>query len=298
MKRKTTKREPVVVDASLIRHRERGTEAREKIVEQKAVVKAEPRAPIQVNADIISSLVLNGDLRAMKPEQKVEYYNRFCSALGLNPLTRPFQLIVLNQKETLYATRDCAEQLRKINGVAIVDMQSSLVGDVYTVRVKAQDTTGRFDMATGAVNVKGLQGDALANAMMKAETKAKRRATLSICGLGILDETEVEAIHPAMKNASIDPPPKTADDVPHANAYDQPPAGDYPLFDVAVCGIAKSKALGQRWDSLPTPDLISALQFLDRHADVPHRDEVTGEIETILARREEDEQAAQAAKEV
>ena len=28
--------------------------------------------------------------------------------------------------------------------------------------------------------------------MMKAETKAKRRLTLSLCGLGLLDETEVE----------------------------------------------------------------------------------------------------------
>jgi hypothetical protein len=29
---------------------------------------------------------------------------------------------------------------------------------------------------------------------MKAETKAKRRVTLSICGLGLLDETEIETI--------------------------------------------------------------------------------------------------------
>jgi hypothetical protein len=42
--------------------------------------------------------------------------------------------------------------------------------------------------------VKGLSGEALANALMKAETKAKRRATLSICGLGMLDETEVEDV--------------------------------------------------------------------------------------------------------
>src|SRR6202020_1247291 len=31
-------------------------------------------------------------------------------------------------------------------------------------------------------------------AVMKAETKSKRRVTLSICGLGILDETEIETI--------------------------------------------------------------------------------------------------------
>ena len=34
----------------------------------------------------------------------------------------------------------------------------------------------------------------LGNALSKAVTKAKRRATLSICGLGMLDETEIASI--------------------------------------------------------------------------------------------------------
>jgi hypothetical protein len=37
-------------------------------------------------------------------------------------------------------------------------------------------------------------GEALEIAFLKAETKSKRRVTLSICGLGMLDETEVETI--------------------------------------------------------------------------------------------------------
>src|SRR5690606_33168556 len=48
------------------------------------------------------------------------------------------------------------------------------------------------DMAMGAVALTNKRGEDLANALMKAETKAKRRATLSICGLGILDETEID----------------------------------------------------------------------------------------------------------
>ena len=39
-----------------------------------------------------------------------------------------------------------------------------------------------------------LKGDVLCNAIMKAETKAKRRVTLSVCGLGFLDESEIETI--------------------------------------------------------------------------------------------------------
>jgi hypothetical protein len=53
---------------------------------------------------------------------------------------------------------------------------------------------GRTDESTGAVPIKGVHGEALANAFLKAETKAKRRVTLSICGLGLLDETELETI--------------------------------------------------------------------------------------------------------
>jgi hypothetical protein len=39
-----------------------------------------------------------------------------------------------------------------------------------------------------------LKGDALANALMKCETKAKRRVALSLAGLGWLDETEIATI--------------------------------------------------------------------------------------------------------
>ena len=46
----------------------------------------------------------------------------------------------------------------------------------------------------GAVNIAGLKGEAYANAIMKAETKAKRRATLDLLGLGVLDESEADSI--------------------------------------------------------------------------------------------------------
>src|SRR5215831_11658866 len=65
-----------------------------------------------------------------------------------------------------------------------------------------QDRTGRTDTGLGMVSLLKykdgkwikMNGRELANARMKAETKAKRRATLSICGLGILDETELDTM--------------------------------------------------------------------------------------------------------
>jgi len=51
-----------------------------------------------------------------------------------------------------------------------------------------------MDEDMGFAAVGNIKGDALGNAMLKAVTKAKRRVTLSICGLGMLDETEVASI--------------------------------------------------------------------------------------------------------
>lgn len=169
----------------------------------------------QQQQEIVQKLVLDGDLSRMTPLQKVEYYNRFCQSLGLNHLTQPFQIIKFQGKERLYATKDCTEQLRKIHGVSITDVNAQELRGVYVVTAKAMDKNGKTDAATGVVNIEGLKGEALANALMKAETKAKRRVTLSICGLGLLDESEMDT----MKGATTAP---ITEDVPHVEVATTP----------------------------------------------------------------------------
>jgi hypothetical protein len=158
--------------------------------ESKAIAKS-------VNAEIVESVVVQGDLSKLSAEQRVAYYKSVCESMGLNPLTRPFDYITLNGKLTLYAKRDAAEQLRRNNGVSIVALDKKQSGDLFIVTASAQLPDGRTDASTGVVSIAGKKGDDLANAIMKAETKAKRRVTLSICGLGWLDETEVETIKDA-----------------------------------------------------------------------------------------------------
>jgi hypothetical protein len=148
----------------------------------------------QVPAEIISKLVMNGDLSGLTQEQKVLYYNEFCIHLGLDPLTQPFKILNLKGKQVLYADKGGTDQLRKKDGVSITSISGQLVGDIYVVTAIGQNKEGRSDGATGAVDIKGLSGEALANAYMKAETKAKRRLTLSLCGLGMLDESEIDSI--------------------------------------------------------------------------------------------------------
>jgi hypothetical protein len=135
-----------------------------------------------------------GDLSKLTPGQRVSYYQAICKSLALNPLTRPFDYIMLNGKLTLYARKDCTEQLRASRKVSITKLDRETINGVYVVTAYAQAADGRTDSSTGAVAIEGLKGDALANAIMKAETKAKRRVTLSIVGLGWLDETETETI--------------------------------------------------------------------------------------------------------
>lgn len=155
-----------------------------------AVVKQQ----LALSGEDLADFVLTGDLSQLPPEAKIKHYNFVCNSLGLNPATKPFDYIVLNKKEVLYANKGCAEQLRKLHKVSFVITSREMVGDIYVVTARSSLPDGRQDESIGAVSTKGLSGDNLANAMMKAETKSKRRATLSILGLNMLDESELETI--------------------------------------------------------------------------------------------------------
>lgn len=143
---------------------------------------------------MVEKVVVQGDLASLNPQERLAYYKQVCESVGLNPLTRPFEYIKLNNRLTLYAKRDATDQLRSIKGVSIKIVGREKVDDLYIVTAQATDKTGRTDESVGAVNLAGLKGEYAANAIMKAETKAKRRVTLSIAGLGFLDETEVASI--------------------------------------------------------------------------------------------------------
>lgn len=149
---------------------------------------------VRTDSAMIEKVVVGGDLSPLTPTERLSYYYAVCESIGLNPLTKPFDYIRLNNKLVLYAKRDATDQLRDKRKVSVVIASREKIEDVYVVTAKATMPDGRTDESIGAVSVAGLKGDALANAFMKAETKAKRRVTLSIVGLGWLDETEVETI--------------------------------------------------------------------------------------------------------
>jgi hypothetical protein len=149
-------------------------------------------------SEIMEQVLAKGDLKNLSDAERNRYYIRVCESLGLNPLTRPLQYIDLKGKLTLYAGKDCAAQLRKLHNVSIDELTFEAMGDVHIAVCKVS-IGNRTDVARGAVTLKGLTGEALANQIMRCETKAKNRATYSICGMGFLDETEVEDITPEPK---------------------------------------------------------------------------------------------------
>jgi len=170
-----------------------------------AVEKATPQQP---TAQTVDDVVARGDLSNLSPEQRVIHYHNVCRSLGLNPVTQPFAYITLSGKLTLYAKRDACDQLRKLHGINIQIPDRTVHDGLLTVHAKATDKTGRTDEDLGVVSIAGLRGEAASNAVMKAVTKAKRRVTLSICGLGFLDETEVEDIPDAVQHDITLPKPK------------------------------------------------------------------------------------------
>lgn len=151
------------------------------------------------------SALIGGDLAVLTQEQRFNLYLDVCRSLRLNPLTKPFGYISLDGEMKLYATKDCAEQLRKLNGIGVtkITREYDEVTDILTVEVNGLDKWGKVDISSGSLCLKKvfwekgkkteikLEGQELANARMKCETKAKRRLALSMSGLSMPDESEV-----------------------------------------------------------------------------------------------------------
>lgn len=140
---------------------------------------------------VVAQLILAGDLSKLNAADRVTYYRGYCERIGLDPFTKPFDILRLNGKEVLYLTRSGAQQLNKLHGVSHqITAREVVAGEVYQVTARATLPDGRHTESIGAVSVAGMKGENYCNAIMKAETKAKRRSTLDLLGLGILSEEE------------------------------------------------------------------------------------------------------------
>ena len=146
---------------------------------------------------IQSSIVLRGDLSGLNEDQKKQYYLYRCKQVGLDPAAKPFDLLTLNGKQILYANASATQQLCALHKLSTQITHRERVDGIYIVSVRVTGSDGRVSENQGAVDVGNQVGERLANAILKATTKAIRRSVLAHCGLGMLDETEVETISEA-----------------------------------------------------------------------------------------------------
>jgi hypothetical protein len=162
--------------------------------------------------DVIRALAATGDYSRLDDAQRGDVIRALCGALKLNPFAKPFEFIKLNGKLVLYATRGATDQLaaihrlnrRIVRGPEIVD----LLGKKTVLAVcEATLPNGRVEQSTATCDVADACG--IHNVLMKTETKAKRRATLAILGLAVLDEMEVATVgdvRPAAPAQDLDAP--------------------------------------------------------------------------------------------
>jgi hypothetical protein len=153
---------------------------------------------IEINADVesaIAQMQASGkDTGSLTAQQRAGYVTALCRALRLNPLTNPVQFIRLNGKEVLYVTRTATDQLAALHGLNRKTVRGPEIVDIAGMKValctvEVTLPNGRSETATATLKVEDP-----AQLYMKLETKAKRRGTLAILGLGLLAEEEAESI--------------------------------------------------------------------------------------------------------
>ncbi len=209
--------------------------------------------------EVMERVLLSGDLSTLTAAQRLSYYESVSRSLGLNPLTKPFEYITLNGKLTLYARKDCTEQLRRRYNISLKILTREITDGCVVVTAKAVMPNGREDESVGSV-VLPAGAEAKANAMMKAETKAKRRVTLSICGLGMFDESELETFvenGDAQRRVEAATQNRLAEDTNGTEAITEDNFGD------TICHIGKAEGnmLGKKVSEIH-PNI---LEWLDSH---------------------------------
>jgi hypothetical protein len=214
-------------------------------------------AVVALSSETVASLVLKGDLSGLQPQEKVAYYRAVCERVGLDPAMQPFKLLKLNGKEVMYADKGATQQLSQLHKISHDIVKKETIGDVYVVTVKASMPDGRYTVEDGAVTIANQKGEALANSLMKAVTKSKRRAVLALCGLGMLDETEVETIQGAVPVET----PKVADGPTPAQAKVLQQLGEPTAYDKAKAFIQGATQKAQ---------LVSATKAVEAHVTKGH----------------------------
>jgi hypothetical protein len=145
----------------------------------------------------------NGRCDKLDPQQKEEYSGWICTVMGVSPALRPVDFIPTKNGIRPYLNKGAAELIRDARKISITSIEVTEQNGMFVVMCHVKDVSGRVDVDLGVC----MKGDEPNNALMKAVTKAKRRATLSMCRLGGI----IEEAHPTEYNGNgIEEQPKSS----------------------------------------------------------------------------------------
>ena len=184
----------------------------------------------------------NGDLSKLTEVERKLVYVELCKHYGFDPLSFPLDY-VKGKKGSLkiYVNSVGASQLRERFNVSVEIKSRELLDDVWVVIAVAR-RGDRTEEATGAVSIyddyNKTSPSQKTNALKKAETQAKRRATLNISGFGCGNEDKGKVI-----NAEFHDPP--ADVI-------QPQLAP-PKIDYSICRTWKTEKDAIAWAKTQIP---------------------------------------------
>lgn len=174
----------------------------------------------------VEAAIMTNNFQGLSVSQRIAIVVKRCEKLGVDPTQGPF---VWGKGDggrlMLVATKNLSQQLRANKDLRceiVEDWSQAATMGILIVRCTVSIPNGRSDQDIGVVSLKNKQGEGLANIIMAAYTKAKNRATLSLCGVGGLDESEMAAIRSEQRQKLFEAEPQGMRRVePGPNAMNQ-----------------------------------------------------------------------------
>lgn len=179
------------------------------------------------------------DTKGLNPAEKENILAGLARALGLNPLSNPVRFLPMQGGEVLYVTRQGTDQIAarlrlRRETTAGPEIRKHGAHEMVFCQVRVTAPDGRSEMATATLPLKDITND-----LMKCETKAKRRATLSLAGLGLLSEDETETIPGAQRNGFA----------PSIGQGDPQPVAALDAFRLDLADVTDLRSLRVCWES-------------------------------------------------
>jgi len=152
-------------------------------------------------------------------EQLQTHYLQACEYFKIPPEANVLMYAWLDgemgRHRVLYARKGATDIFRERLGIDTTELNKDDGPGYVSFTAVGKNKNGRVERAVGAVGTEGLRGQALAAAVMTAQTRALRRMTLQFVGGGLLDETEVQdssvsvkaSTPPALKETGPQVPP-------------------------------------------------------------------------------------------